>query len=464
MCNTHDHAPVVLGDWVEYVAEPHRDGSLHRLLVNRRDRTALRLGDADAAALGLDGAAGPPPGPDLLDELRAGRHLACSPPIVRPRHRWAAVAGFVRTLDVHSTRGVRAVDTLYRCVARHLFRPAAVAVQAALALAGLVAIVHAFSAGAGHLRLAARDVPCAVAISLVAIALHELAHALVVVHHGRQVDAFGFRLHLGTPAFYVESVDALLLDRRARIVQAFAGSWAEWLFTSSVALVHWAAPDLLGAAVVSRFLLVNCITVASNLLPFAGLDGQFIAGDLAREPDLAGSARGSMLRLAHAWCAGQPVTRRDRALAAYRGVDALVSLALLLLAGVFWSSLFGGVVASAWHGGTVDRLVLVVALAIVLRPSVVALLPRVAASAATPVDLVGRVRFRLQWRWRLPAITALAASAPRLAGLDDLALGRLAGRLVRVRTAWRRRRGTVRVLLPDDDIAAAIAMRAPIAC
>ena len=51
-------------------------------------------------------------------------------------------------------------------------------------------------------------------------------------HHGRRVDSIGFRLHLATPAFYVESVDALHMTRRQRIVQAAAGPWAEWLVTS----------------------------------------------------------------------------------------------------------------------------------------------------------------------------------------------------------------------------------------
>ena len=67
---------------------------------------------------------------------------------------------------------------------------------------------------------------------LIAVAIHDIGHALVTIHYGRHVRSAGLRLHLGTPAFYVESLDAPLLTRRQRIIQAAAGPWFEWLFTS----------------------------------------------------------------------------------------------------------------------------------------------------------------------------------------------------------------------------------------
>ena len=61
-------------------------------------------------------------------------------------------------------------------------------------------------------------------------------------------NAAGVRVHLGVPAFYIDSIDALLLPSRTRLRQALAGPWAEWLFTSVVAMVVawspvvWARP------------------------------------------------------------------------------------------------------------------------------------------------------------------------------------------------------------------------------
>ena len=96
----------------------------------------------------------------------------------------------------------------YRAGARHLFRPAAVAVQVLLALAGLAAVLAAVTSGQHFaLRVSPAQVPVVIGLSLAAVGVHELAHALVVVRHGRTVDAAGMRLHLGTPAFYVESAE-----------------------------------------------------------------------------------------------------------------------------------------------------------------------------------------------------------------------------------------------------------------
>ena len=171
---------------------------------------------------------------------------------------------------------------------RHLFHPAAVAAQVILAVAGLVAVAAAIGSGqAVHLRVSPAQIPAVIGLSLAAVAVHEFAHALVVVHYRRQVDAAGIRLHLGTLAFYVQATGALLLTRRQRLIQAAAGVWAEWLFTAVTALVLWLAPWPPAAPIVHRFVLLNAVTIASNLLPFTGLDGSWLLADALRMPDLA---------------------------------------------------------------------------------------------------------------------------------------------------------------------------------
>ena len=43
--------------------------------------------------------------------------------------------------------------------------------------------------------------------------IHELGHAVVLVHYGRKVKSAGFMIYFGSPAFFVESADGLMLDR-----------------------------------------------------------------------------------------------------------------------------------------------------------------------------------------------------------------------------------------------------------
>ena len=174
--------------------------------------------------------------------------------------------------------------------------------------------------------------PLIIAIDLVAIGIHELAHALVVVRHGRRVRSAGFRLHLGTPAFYVDSVEALLLTRRERIVQALAGPWAEWLVTATLAIGLVAFGDRLGVVgvVVHRFVLLNCLTVTTNLLPFVGLDGHWVLADAIREPDLGPRSRAALCDVAR-----QP-RHHQVGLAAYAVGNAVVAVVLVVTAVFFW--------------------------------------------------------------------------------------------------------------------------------
>ena len=74
--------------------------------------------------------------------------------------------------------------------------------------------------------------------------MHELGHAVVLVHYGRRVKSAGFMIYFGSPAFFVESSDGLMLDRRQRIVQSFAGPYAELVVSgASRRSFVWAFPD-----------------------------------------------------------------------------------------------------------------------------------------------------------------------------------------------------------------------------
>ena len=49
----------------------------------------------------------------------------------------------------------------------------------------------------------------------------------VMTHYGRSVITAGFMLYFGSPAFFVDASDGLMLDRGQRIMQSFAGPFAE---------------------------------------------------------------------------------------------------------------------------------------------------------------------------------------------------------------------------------------------
>ncbi|MGH3843698.1 MAG: hypothetical protein ACRDS0_19965 [Pseudonocardiaceae bacterium] len=228
-----------LGLWVEANAEPCRGGRTWRVLVNHRTCQVIELSDAEAGICGrlaadraLDAS---PATVTFVAELRELGFLASDPP-PPPARRALQFSG--ARLELRWAGAGRLVAAAYRHGARHLFRPAALAAQILLALAGLAAVAAAITSRQRFvLRIHPAQIPVVIGLSLAAVAVHELAHALVVIRHHRTVDAAGIRLHLGTPAFYVESASAVLLTRRARLIQAAAGVWAEWQFTSVIAIL-----------------------------------------------------------------------------------------------------------------------------------------------------------------------------------------------------------------------------------
>jgi hypothetical protein len=428
-------ASPLLGPWVETHQEPCRGGRSYHLLVNHRTHQAMELTGSEAAiCAGLTADGGLPDDPHaaaFLQQLRDGGFLATSPPAPsRPDRLTVSLP----RLDLRWNGAGRLVQAAYSRGARHLFHPAAVAGQALLALAGLAALAAALlSHQRFQLRVHPAQVPIVLGLSAAAIAVHEFAHALVVIRHHRTVDSAGLRLHLGTPAFYVESAAALLLPRPHRLIQAAAGVWAEWQFTSIAAIWLWCAPVPYALPLLHRFVLLNAATIATNLLPFTGLDGSWLLADAMRTPDLTRRSRGSLSRLIIALLTRQPRTADDRALAAYSILNGTVAATLLATAGFFWYQLFGDLAATLARHGPPGWLILAAATIMLTMPALTSAVPRLAAAATTLRELHTAITFRLQWTWRIPATRRLAAAIPPLATLDHQQLGIIAGQLHRTR-------------------------------
>ena len=424
-----------LGSWVEAHAETCRGGRTYRVLVNHLTGQVIELTDTEAEICGLvdpgQGLISSPAVAAFVQELREQGFLASDPP---PPPARRTVQFSAARLDVRWTGAGRLVAAACAHGARHLLRPAAVAVQALLALAGLAAVTAAIVSGQHFvLRVHPAQIPVVIGLSLAAVAVHELAHALVVVRHHRTVDAAGVRLHLGTPAFYVESASAVLLTRRQRLIQASAGVWAEWQFTSVVAIWLWVSPLPAAAPLLHRFVILNAATIATNLLPFTGLDGSWLLADATGIPDLARRSRGALTRLATNLIDRRPIPATGKALAAYAAANSLVALALLATSGFFWYQLFGDLATTLLRHGPAGWAALAGGAIVLGRPAVAAAAARLPAAVGTARDLRDAVTFRLQWRWRIPATRQLAATCPQLADLTSAQLSILAGQLRRSR-------------------------------
>ena len=200
-------------------------------------------------------------------------------------------------------------------------------------IAGVVSIVVGRPEGPQVSAHPWMDATLGLAVGLALAALHELAHAVALVHYGRLPRRAGCGFYWGAISFYVDSSDGITLPRRARIINALAGIAVD-LVTTSVLLVasQLFAATTLAMAVCWRVATLQLLTIVEGGLPILENDGHVALADYLDEPDLAPRSRealGRRLRnIAH--------DEQPRWLATYGAVSLLAGLVLLVVGSWVW--------------------------------------------------------------------------------------------------------------------------------
>ena len=131
-------------------------------------------------------------------------------------------------------------------------------------------------------------------LTLLIAICHELAHAVALVHYGREPTRAGFGFYWGALCFYVDSTAALTLTRRQRVTQALVGLAVNVVALSVCAVAAHLCSSPLLAIVFWRVSVLGLVGVAVNLAPILEVDGHWALADLLDEPDLAPRARRSL--------------------------------------------------------------------------------------------------------------------------------------------------------------------------
>ena len=180
----------------------------------------------------------------FLEPVPAGLKdgLALALDDVTPTQR--KIRTFLKTLTIDWDGADRLVRWWYGRLLRPFFHPAGAAAAVLIALGGLVAFF--VIQGSGDYTLGSRSAPTEALILLgldfVLTFFHELGHASAIVHYGRRVKGAGFMIYFGSPAFFVEASDSLMLERRERILQSFAGPFAELVISGVASMALTRAP------------------------------------------------------------------------------------------------------------------------------------------------------------------------------------------------------------------------------
>jgi putative peptide zinc metalloprotease protein len=235
-------------------------------------------------------------------------------------------------------------DGLYRAFGWRCFTRTGVLALWVLILAGL----YGFWVATGRQRLfdvggAGWYGAVAVAVGyLVALVIHESAHALAVKSYGRTVTRGGFMFVLGMPFAFVDTSDMWFGTRWSRVVVTLSGPLSTAAVAGAVALVaaYVADPGVSGVAFQLAFGLY--LNTLYNLNPLMPLDGYQALADALRRPRLRQEATAYLTRgLWRDLRAGRRPGPRQLGLAAY-GLAALLGMALFVgIAVVAWNSRLG---------------------------------------------------------------------------------------------------------------------------
>jgi CRP-like cAMP-binding protein len=377
---------------------------------------------------------------DLVQQLRVGSFLTT--PFVDvaaavgrgldPVPAWRRKGReFVKTLSVDWRGAHRMVAGFYRYGLRWFFVPWIAVVMGVGAIAGFAAFLSV--AGTGRFTLSSGSAAAASLLLLLMNYLltfvHELAHAAGLVHYRRRVKSAGFMIYFGSPAFFIDSSDSLMMDRGARIVQSFAGPYAELVIAGAASLVAWAFPDSGIAPLLYKFAALNYFVIFLNLVPLLELDGYWILSDLIQVPDLRPrSLQFIRYDLWRKLRGRERFTKQEVGLALYGTLGVAFTIFAVATSIYFWEEVFGGLFRKLWNGGPVARILLIAVVLFVAGPVLRGLIALVRSLGRRTRALLHAVRFRMQTKWRVEAARLIDA-LPMFEDLPEDVLSDLAGRV-----------------------------------
>jgi len=338
---------------------------------------------------------------------------------------------FGKTLSIEWEGAHRLVQWLYDHGLRWVFKPAVLVALIAAAIVGLGAFVDILRDE--QFVIAGRSLAIGfvvlIVLDYVMVFCHELGHALVIVHNGRRIRSAGFQIYFGSPAFFVESSDGLMMDRRQQIIESFAGPFAQLVLAGLASLIAWRFPGWVLSETMYKFAVLNYLVVIMNLIPLLELDGYYILADLIEIPDLRERSLVFMRRdLLHKLRTRERFSKRDAGLALYGVLGIAFTIFSLYTAYYYWQTVFGDLVSRLWEQGPVTRLLLVVLAAFIAGPLLRGLIKLLRAIGREIRAVWRRIRFRLETGWRVEA-SELIDALPMFEDIPVEALNEIAGRV-----------------------------------
>jgi CRP-like cAMP-binding protein/Zn-dependent protease len=338
---------------------------------------------------------------------------------------------FGKTLSIDWKGADRLVRFSYRYVLRPFFWWPVAIVSGVIAIAGLIAFLDVaaardFSLG-GH--SAAVESAILLALAFFLTFMHELGHSVVIARYDRKVKSAGFMIYFGSPAFFVEATDSLMLERPQRILQSSAGPFTELVIAGVASIGLFFFPSSPIADLLYKFALLNYLVIFLNLIPLLELDGYWILSDLIQVPELRPrSLQFIQHDLWHKARTKERLTPQEWGLGAYGFAGIAFTIFSFITAFIWWREIFGELILSLWRGKIGSKILLFLLAAFLAGPVIRGLLNLIRSLLRRVAGVFRAIRFRIETSWRVEA-AELIDELPAFDDLPEEVLSDLAGRV-----------------------------------
>ena len=274
----------------------------------------------------------------------------------------------------------------------------------------------------GLLTLAALDV--------IGVKIYQIAQALTMKRHNIHITSAGLHLYYGLPILTVETSDAWMASRRARMAVSASGPFSVLVLGGALALVAYPLDGSEMGAFLFKAAFVWLVNGVFNLLPILDLDGYFLLVDYLEMPALRHNASRFVSEgLVPKLRAYSSLTREERIYTGYWLFSALLVILIPVLILEARDLRYASSFADLWHRPDPGGQLTAIGMGLVLLgPAAFSILARL-GWAILAVWKLAAGRWR-QLRGQVPRehIEALA-SLPFMAGVSRAELRRVGAHL-----------------------------------
>ena len=305
----------------------------------------------------------------------------------REQNKVATVGNrFVQAFMQHEI-SIRGLDGIlaraYQSFVKFFYLPIMIWLYWFISIAGMGVFIYTLTLG----KYALLDLQGSVGLDLILLYVgillsalfHEAAHAFTVKHYGREVRRGGAMIYMGSLAFYIDTQDIWLAQKKARIAVSWAGPFMNLILGGILAFIIFLFPNFALNALFFKLSFVMFITAILNLNPLIELDGYFILMDWLEMPSLRKRSLAFLQEKLFAKIKAREKFASDERIFLVFGLLALVytvytvGLAALVFQNVVW-----GILVGMWNSPNILLKIGAVALGLVaVVPILYSLLSRI---------------------------------------------------------------------------------------